>query len=155
MNEYEAKLRRFMVEHGIEGEHLIFDQSCHSVAEAAAAAQAQPEDLVKNICMLDDERGELIVAIVKGEDRASTSRVGKALNAARPRLATPEEILRLTGYPCGGTPSFGFPARFLIDPRVIERGVIYTGGGSPNSLVRTTPQALLRASAGLVARVRP
>ncbi|MCP4408530.1 MAG: hypothetical protein GY807_12355, partial [Gammaproteobacteria bacterium] len=68
--------------------------------------------------MIDDQ-GNLIVAIVKGEDRASTSRVAKALGITRPRVAEPEEILQKTGYPCGGTPSFGYPAIFLIDPRVI------------------------------------
>ena len=68
-----------MRENGIDGEHLTFSQSCHSVAEAAAAAGVTPEDFVKSICMVDGE-GRLIIGIVKGEDRASTSRVSKALN---------------------------------------------------------------------------
>ncbi len=153
MNQYEERLKRFIRERAIDAEHLRFERSCHSVAEAAEAAGAEPEDLVKNICMVDSQ-GNLLVVIVKGEDRASTSRVAQVLGIERPRMASPEEILDKTGYPCGGTPSFGYPARFLIDERVMEKAVVYTGGGSDRSLVRATPSELLKANGGQLARVR-
>jgi prolyl-tRNA editing enzyme YbaK/EbsC (Cys-tRNA(Pro) deacylase) len=102
MREYEEKLRAIIEEGGIEAEHLSFDRSCHSVAEAALTVGAKPEDFVKSICMVGGE-GRAIVAIVKGEDRASTSRVAKALGITRPRVASPVEILDLTGFPVGGT----------------------------------------------------
>lgn len=151
--EYEEKLKSFIRANRVEAEHLSFEQSCHSVEEAAEAAGVARQDFVKNICMLDTE-GRLVVAIVKGEDRASASRVAKALNAESARLATPEEILELTGYPCGGTPSFGFKAQFLVDPRVLLKEVVYTGGGSQTSLVKIAPQKLLEANGGQVARIR-
>ncbi len=151
--EYEQKLIEFIEKNRIEGEHLSFQHSCHSVEDAAKAAEARVEDFVKNICMIDAE-GNLIVAIVKGEDRASTSRAGKALGIERPRLATSEEILEKTGYPCGGTPSFGYEATFLIDPKVLDRSMVFTGGGSENALVRISPHALQRANSGEVVRVR-
>jgi prolyl-tRNA editing enzyme YbaK/EbsC (Cys-tRNA(Pro) deacylase) len=153
MNAYDRQLSQYMRDHRIEGEHLVFSQSCYSVAAAAAAAGVLPTDLVKNICMLDAQ-GNAIIAIVKGEDRASTSRVAKALHIERPRTAEPEEILAKTGYPCGGTPSFGYEACFLIDPKVMEKDIIYTGGGSEYALVRISPQALIRANQGRVVRIR-
>ncbi len=153
MDNYTEKLKKYMQEKNIAGEHLSFKQSCHSVEEAAKAASASTDDFVKNICMIDSD-GNLIVAIVKGEDRASTSRVEKAINIERPRTATPEEILQKTGFPCGGTPSFGYTATFLIDPRVMEKEVVYSGGGSENSLVKISPKELLRANGGTVVRVR-
>ena len=64
--------------------------------EAAEAAGVSPEDLVKNICLIDSH-DNLIVAIVKGEDRVSTSRVGKALQIEKPRTAGENEILEKTG----------------------------------------------------------
>lgn len=153
MNEYEEKLRIFMQGHGIGGKHLIFKQSCHTVEEAARAANANREDFVKNICLIDGQ-GQLVVAIVKGEDRASTSRIGKALNIDRPRVATPEEILEKTGYPCGGVPSFGYKAIFLIDPKVMEKETLYTSGGSEKSLVKISAKELQRANNGRIARIR-
>ena len=153
MNQYEEKLKKFLQDSNIQGEHFSFNQSCHSVEDAAKAANANTDDFVKNICMIDSN-GNLIVAIVKGEDRASTSRVAKALNIERPRTATPDEILQKTGYPCGGTPSFGYDAKFLIDSRVMEKDIVFTGGGSEKSLVKISTKELQKANKGKIVRVR-
>jgi Cys-tRNA(Pro)/Cys-tRNA(Cys) deacylase len=153
MNPYDEKLIRYINENGIAAEHLVFDRPCHTVAEAAEAVGCTPGDLVKNICMIDPA-GALIVAIVKGEDRVSTSRVAALLSVDAVRTARTEEMLERTGYPVGGTPSFGYSARFIIDPRVIERDVVYSGGGSPNSLVKIAPGILAAANGGAIARIR-
>jgi len=153
MNQYEEKLKKFLHDNNIQAEHLSFNESCHSVAEAAKAANTDIDNFVKNICMIDAE-GNLIVAIVKGEDRASTSRVEKSLNIRDVRTASPEEILQRTGYPCGGTPSFGYQAKFLIDQRVMEKETIYTGGGSENSLLKISVKELQKANNADVVRVR-
>jgi len=153
MREYEGKLKRIIAERGIKAEHLSFKTSCHSVADAAETVGAEPEDFIKSICMLGED-GEVIVAIVKGEDRASTSRVAKALGTGRPRVAAPAEVLGLTGFPVGGTPGFGFEATYLVDPRVMEKEVVYLGGGSDCALVRMSPRELVRANGGRVVRVR-
>jgi len=150
---YEEKLRSFMTEKGIVADHLTFSQSCHSVAEAAQAAGATAHDFVKNICMVDGT-GQLIVGIVKGEDRVSTSRVGKILNMEGIRTATPEEILGKTGYPCGGTPSFGYPGIFLVDQKVLEMEYVYTGGGSGRSLVKIRPREIIKGNMAEVVRIR-
>ncbi|MFA5745863.1 MAG: YbaK/EbsC family protein [Candidatus Pacearchaeota archaeon] len=153
MYQDEEKLKKYIVESKVQGEHLSFSQSCHTVKEAATTAKADPLNFVKNICMID-ANGQLIVAIIKGEDRASTSQVAKALNIERPRLATEEEILKKTGYPSGGIPSFGYPAKFLIDPRVMEKEIIYTGGGSKYSLVKIASKELVRINNGIIFKIR-
>ena len=153
MNKYEDKLRVYSEKNNIDCEHLSFTVSCHSVTQAAIAVNANENEFVKNICMVSTE-DQLIVCIVKGEDRASTSRVAKALNIEKPRMASPEEILQKTGYPCGGTPSFGYNAIFLIDPNVLETQIIYSGGGSQQSLVKINSKELLQANKGQVVRVR-
>lgn len=153
MNQYEKKLQEFIKVHHIQCEYLQFNQSCHSVSEAARAANVNPDDCVKNICLIDAE-DNLIVAIVKGDDRVSTSRVGRALNMERPRTASPDEILQKTGYPCGGTPSFGYQAEYLIDPLVMEKDIILTGGGSEYSLIKISPQELQKKNNGKVLKIR-
>lgn len=153
MNSYEQRLCAYIEEHHIQAEHLSLNQPCHSVAEAARAVNASPEELVKNICLLDSD-GQLITAIVKGEDRVSISRIAKGLQREGLRLAAPEEILEKTGYPCGGTPSFGYQAMFLIDPKVMERELVFTGGGSETSLVKIRTEELVRANQGTILRIR-
>lgn len=146
MNQFDRKLILFMGEQHVDAEHLVFDESCHSVDEAAAAAGVGPDDFIKSICMIG-RTGNLIVAVVKGEDRADRRLVGELLGEKPPRLAKPDEILERTGYPCGGTPPFGFPAAFVIDERVLEREVVYAGGGTPTSLIRVRSAEIERLGA--------
>ena len=153
MQHYEKKIKEYMKEKNIQAEHLSFMTSCHSVEEAANTVNASPEDFVKNICLMDAEK-KLIVAIVKGEDRVCTRKIGKILDIERPKIATPQEILEKTGYICGGVPSFGYTATFLIDKRVMDKEMIFSGGGSENSLIRLSPVELQKANQGRIARIR-
>jgi len=153
MNTFEQRLQSYLQEQHIQAEHLSLNQPCHSVEEAARAVNASPTDLIKSICLLDSD-GQLITAIVKGEDRVSVSRITKTLQRDGLRLATPDEILEKTGYPCGGTPSFGYQAMFLVDPRVMEREYVFAGGGSETSLVKINTGELLRANQGTILRIR-
>ena len=77
MKEHEQKIKEYMLSSEVLAEHLTFDQSCHSVEEAALAAGVLVSDLVKNVCLVSED-GDFIVAIVKGETRVSTSKVAKA-----------------------------------------------------------------------------
>jgi Cys-tRNA(Pro)/Cys-tRNA(Cys) deacylase len=153
MSEYEAKLKAYIREHGIDARHMSFNQSTHSVEEATRAVGAEPEDFVKSICMVTGD-SSLVVAIVKGEDRASTIRVSKALGIKDVRIAKPDEVLEKTGYPVGGTPAFGYTATFLMDPRVMEMERVYSGGGSDTSLIYMSTVEMLKANNGKVVRAR-
>jgi prolyl-tRNA editing enzyme YbaK/EbsC (Cys-tRNA(Pro) deacylase) len=153
MSEYEEKIRKYIKINNIQAKLLTFDQSTHSVAEAAAAVKAQPEDFVKSICMIGPNEA-LIVAIVKGEHRASTRRVAKALNIARPRLANPVEMRQKSGYPAGGTPAFGYNAMFLMDPKVLDKEFVYSGGGSENALILMSPKEMKKANGAKIVRIR-
>ncbi|MCQ1536579.1 hypothetical protein FTO70_13040 [Methanosarcina sp. KYL-1] len=150
---YEEKMKNYISVKKVQAEHLSFATSCHSVEEAAETSGASPDDFVKSICLLDS-KGNLIVGVVRGKDRVSTSRVGKLLEIERPSPALPEEILEKTGYPCGGTPPFGYEALFLIDLAVMEMKVVYAGGGSETSLLKVSPHELQRANGGKIVRIR-
>lgn len=153
MSEYEVKLRKYIEENEIDANVISFNQSTHSVAAAAKAVGVNPEDFVKSICMIGP-KDELIVAIVKGEHRVSIGRVAKVLNIGRPRIAKPDEIFKKTGYPVGGTPAFGYEATFLMDPKVLEKNKVYSGGGSVQALTYMSTQSMLRANCANVERVR-
>lgn len=153
MNEYEEKLKRFLQENGIRGEHLHFEKTVHTVEDACREAHAQPDDFVKTICMIS-KAGKIICALVLGSDRASTERVAKALSIERPQVATPEQATEKTGYVVGGTPPFGYEATFLIDDKVMKKAFVFVGGGTPNSLLKISPEEVQRVNQGVVARVR-
>lgn len=152
MEEFEKKICLFISEQGVPAQHFVFGHSCHSVKEAAAAAGTVPENLVKNVCLIAG--GRLVVAIVKGEDKVSLNKVELVTGCSGVRTASPEEILSLSGFPVGGVPSFGFQADFLVDKRVMEKEVVFTGGGSPRSLIKIAPMELLKINGGRLAEIR-
>jgi Cys-tRNA(Pro)/Cys-tRNA(Cys) deacylase len=148
---YEERLRAVITEQRLKIEQRVFQQSCHSVEKAAKAVGAAREDFVKNICLLAED-GRLIVAIIKGEDRVNLKKVARAIGEdGRLRSASPEEILHRTGYPCGGTPPFGFYAVFMMDERTFEKDLLYTGGGSERALITGTAQEFQRANGAIIA----
>lgn len=154
MSPFEEKLKTYIHKHNIHCEQLIFTQSCHSVEDAMKASGAKKDEFVKNICMLDSTN-RLIVGIIKGEDKLDLKKVAAAL-AIEDKLvfATLAQILEKTGYPCGGTPSFGYSAIFIIDEKVLEKEVVYSGGGSENSLLKIRPKELQKANSGKIASIR-
>lgn len=152
MNVYEKKLNQFLKDNGSDAQILIYDKTCHSVEEASRNANVDPTNFIKSICMIDSN-DELIVAIVKGEDRASSARISKSLGIEKPRVATPEEMLKKTGYPCGGTPPFGYKANYLIDTKVMDKESVYGGGGSEYALVKVCTIELKRLNNGKVIKI--
>jgi len=153
MNYCEEKIKQYIKDNHFQAEYLSFTTSCHSVEDAAKSVHTSTENFVKNICLID-QQGNLIVAIVKGEDRVNLKKIGEALDIEPPRPAKPEEILEKTSYICGGVPSFGYSATFLIDPKVMEKEMVYSGGGSENSLIKISPQELQRANQGQIIKIR-
>ena len=142
MNQYSDKLSAFITKNSIDARVLVFETSCHSVEEAAASANASVDQFVKNICTVD-LNGHLVVSIIRGKDKLDLKKVS-ALVGSKLRFATPEEILEKTGYPAGGTPSFGYSAKFFIDKKVLEMPLVYSGGGSTTALTQVKPSEICR-----------
>jgi len=153
MKEFEEKLKKYIAENSIECEYFSFETSCHSVEDTAKTMNVSPDDIVKNICLVDSNK-RIMVCTVIGTDRVSTSTVAKSFGIERPDIASPDEILEKTGYPCGGVPSFGFDAVFLVDPKVMEKKFIYTSGGSENTIIKISPQENIKFSNAKVVKIR-
>ena len=151
MNDYENKLKKFISKNNIRAEHLVFEQSCHSVADAAAAVGTSEDAFIKSVIFISGNR--TIVGIVTGDTRASSSRLKKHLGTELV-IASPEHVLEATGYPVGGVPPFGYDAIFYIDPKVMEKEEVYGGGGSSRALTKVAPNEIMRITNAEVKRVR-
>ncbi|MFX1264297.1 MAG: aminoacyl-tRNA deacylase [Promethearchaeota archaeon] len=139
---------------GIVAEILDMKGRVHSVAAASSELGLPPDHFIKTLVFVGPE-GELILAIVQGTDRASSKRISKALDIEPPRLATPDEAVRMTGYEVGGTPPVSVPnAKVLIDPNVMAMDEVVGGGGTDRHLLRISPAEIKRVTEGQVVRVR-
>jgi prolyl-tRNA editing enzyme YbaK/EbsC (Cys-tRNA(Pro) deacylase) len=149
----EVTLKEYIDSHKINCELLEFKESCHTVKEAALAVKGNESDFVKNICIMN-EKGKLVVAIINGKSRVDLAKVAKVTGTLFCNILSPKEVLEKTTYPIGGVPSFGFEAEFLIDEQVLDKKIIYSGGGSTHHLVKISPSELKKANKGKICDIR-
>ena len=147
-----ADLQSFLKANQIPGEMLHLDSPTPTVETAALAVGAQPEQIVKSILFLVDELP--VLAITCGtayvERRAISVRFG--VGRKKVKLAAPDRVAEETGYLIGAMPPFGHRQRLttLIDWRVLEREIVYAGGGSDFNLLRLDPHTILEITRGEV-----
>lgn len=155
MSAARERLAAWLARERVDAELLDFDASVRSVAQAVAVSGHPVERFTKSIVMVS-AGGRPIVAVVPAEHRASTERVRKALGLAeRPRVASAEESESLLGQQLGGnSPLAAGDAAVLVDPLVLARDWILTGGGDDRTLVRIATAELRRAVPFTEARVR-
>jgi prolyl-tRNA editing enzyme YbaK/EbsC (Cys-tRNA(Pro) deacylase) len=140
------ELQVFMQEHGIPGEILHLNVPTPTVEAAARAVGATPGQIIKSILFMVDGQPVLVIGCGKSSLSrrviADLYRVGKK----HIRLASPEEVVEISGYEVGAMPPFGHrqPLTTLIDRRVLELPTAYAGGGAENALVCLDPQDILR-----------
>ncbi|MCS7220063.1 MAG: YbaK/EbsC family protein [Anaerolineae bacterium] len=143
-----ADLARYIAEHGIAAELVTPPHETPSVAQAAAAMGCAPEQIIKSLVFLISGQPYLVIA--NGDAPISYRRLAAhfGISRKRIRMATPEEVLALTGYPAGGVPPFGWRTSLpvLMDPGVLTQDIVYGGGGDERTLVRIAPAELRRVT---------
>lgn len=141
-----ADLQAFMDVNDIPGEIVFLDVPTPTVEAAAQAVGTNPSQIVKSVLFTTHQTH--VLAIASGtlliEQRAIAAHFG--VGRKRVKLAPPETVLAVSGYPVGTVPPFGHktPVQCLIDPLVFEMDVVYAGGGAYNALVRLHPKDILR-----------
>ena len=142
----EKDLARWIAENEVAAEVICLPVETPTVQAAAAAVNAPPEAIIKSLIFLADGRPHLVIA--NGPNRVERGKLSAHWRVSKKRIkmASPEKVLELTGYPVGTVPPFGHrtPLPALMDPAVMEQDVVYAGGGGREALLRLRPQELLR-----------
>ena len=143
-----------MAERGIAGEIIRPGAPTPTVEAAAVALGVSLEEVVKSLLFLVDRHPYLV--IVRGTARVNTKKSSsRGLGGKKARIATREEVERITGFPVGGTPPFAHREALpvLIDRAVLSMEEVYAGGGSTDVMLRIRAADLLSASGGRVVDV--
>ncbi len=141
-----------MEANGIPGEIIYVNTPTPTVESAAQAVGTQPSQIVKSVLFMIREEFVLAIAtgtlLIKRRSIAAHFEVGRK----QVKLASPEMVLSVTGYPIGTVPPFGHRSRLstFIDQDLFKWEVIYAGGGAHNALVRLNPDDILLISGGQV-----
>lgn len=151
----EKDLAGWIAEHQVDAEVVCLAVATPTVETAAAAVNAPPQAILKSLVFMADGQPYLVMA--NGLHHIDRARLAAhwGLSKKRVKMAAPDQVLELTGYPVGAVPPFGHrcPLPALLDPAVLEQPVIYAGGGGLQALLRLTPQELLRVAGPQVVRV--
>ncbi|OGX32319.1 MAG: hypothetical protein A2787_10195 [Omnitrophica WOR_2 bacterium RIFCSPHIGHO2_01_FULL_48_9] len=153
MDNCESKLKKYISEHNIRAEHLRFEKSLHSVQELLRVTGLPLEEITKTIIFTGGDNGErthemrqsAVAAMIPAMFRVSASRLKEAVGFDV-EIAMPKEALERTGYPVGGMPCFGYDAMLIVDPKVLDREYVYTGGGSEFSIIKMATSEILKFS---------
>ncbi len=115
------------------GEVVKLEVPVRTVREAAHAVGVGEDKIIKTIVV--NCGGEFRAYVLRGTKRLDVKSLGC-------RLATPEEVFSVTGYPVGGVPPvLGIPV--FIDEELLSEDYVYGGGGDGHSLLRFRPRDLV------------
>jgi len=144
-------LELFIAEHGIDAQIVPVEVETPTVPAAAAALGVQTAQIIKTLLFLIRDLNPFFM-IASGDTivdrRALADRYG--VGKKQVRLADPQTVARITGYPVGGVPPFGHivPVPVFLDERIRLWDVVYGGGGDDHTLLRVPTTELARITQG-------
>jgi Cys-tRNA(Pro) deacylase len=117
-----------------------------SLEQAAGERGQRPGQVVRSILFRvgdDDYR----MALVAGPAQISWKALRRHLGQSRLTMATPEEVLEVTGYEIGAVSPFGLrrPLKILVDPGVLAEAELSIGSGMRGAAVILKSADLLRS----------
>ncbi len=151
-------LQRYIDENGIEAELLRDIGETPTVPAAAAARGGQPGRNLKTLLFHAPKPGQPdappapFVVISHGERRVEKRPLADlhGVGIKRIKLAAPDVVLDLLGYPAGGVPPFGHrsTAPVLLDSSIetLPAGDVFAGGGDDRTMLRLTLAELVRVA---------
>lgn len=154
-----ADLQRYIEAHGIQAELFRPAGETPTVEAAARAIGCDPEQVIKSVLFLVRRNAERepVLVLVAGTAKIDYSALGALFGVGRKkvRMATPDEVVRHTGYPVGGVPPFGHPHPLptYADRTVLAREILYAGGGDDRTMLKITREELLRVTGATVVEV--
>lgn len=108
----------------------------NSLEQAARERGQRPEQIIRSI-LFRLSQDAFILVLVAGPNQISWPALRQYLGVHRITLATPEEILRITGYEIGAVSPFGLNStiRILADECVFVEEEISIGSGVRGSTI--------------------
>jgi prolyl-tRNA editing enzyme YbaK/EbsC (Cys-tRNA(Pro) deacylase) len=147
---YSDKLEQFLKSRKLWHRFIEFDEPVSTVEQAAKKVQV--DLIVKSIVMVDSA-GDSLLAIVPAKSRVSHKKLKSLLSIHDVRLASPEEVLKHSGYPAGGVPPFNNITRVLLDPQILDRETAIVGGGDVDMLLEVKTKDIVAVLGARTAKI--
>ncbi|WP_322112076.1 YbaK/EbsC family protein [Brevibacillus ruminantium] len=122
---------------------MLFEEKLQTSEEAAQALGVDIGQIAKSILFRSSGRYGLFVAA--GDVRIHAKRVKQCLEGGQPKMASPEEVIEVTGFQVGAVCPFALRQEVpvFVDSSLERFPVVYTAAGIAESLLPVTFQALV------------
>jgi len=132
-----------------------FSATTRTSAEAAAAIGCTVAQIAKSLVFRAVGSNRAVLVIASGVDRVDEKLVAAALGD-RIAKADANFVRDKTGFAIGGVAPVGHTGKpvTLIDADLLEHVEIWAAAGTPNSVFRLTPQALVAMTGGRVIAIK-
>ena len=132
-----SNLSDFIREVRVDAEVIPLGVGTATVERAAEALGVTADRIIKSL-LFRAKDGECVLVIAAGTARVDPKKLAAVTGVDRWRLAKPDVVQAVTGYPAGGTPPIGHATklRVLMDAKAAALDVVYGGGGALNCMLR-------------------
>jgi prolyl-tRNA editing enzyme YbaK/EbsC (Cys-tRNA(Pro) deacylase) len=142
------KVRRVLDAHGLTA--IEFEEGSTPTAPLAAEKLGVGVGNIAKSLLFLGKDGRYFLVVCPGDRRISNGKL-KAEVGVKTRMAGPEEVRRLTGFPPGGVCPFGIEGvDILLDEHLGAYGTIYPAAGTDASGVPMSFETLRRITGGRV-----
>lgn len=129
-------------------EHRVFTHGTpvHSFEEAASARNQRPEQVVRSI-LFQVRAGEFVMVLIAGPAQVNWKKLRELVKRSRIRMATEDEVLKVTGYRVGTVSPFGVASqtKVVIDASVLKEEEVSIGSGIRDTAIILKSADLRRA----------
>ncbi len=136
----------FLEKKGIPHEVFTHQSPITSIDQAAAERNQEVSQVVRSI-LFRLSQDHFALVMVAGKQQISWPALRQHFNQSRLTMASPDEVLAITGYPIGAVSPFGIPEEvpILVDERVLTQPAISLGSGTIGTAILITTPNLLKA----------
>lgn len=137
------RVRSFVQAHDPTLEPIVFETPLPTSEAAADALGVAPGQVAKSILFRSDDAYGLFVTA--GDRLVPAREVKRLLGGKKPRIATPDEVLAVTGYPVGAVCPFALrqAVPVFVDASLQRFDTLYTAAGIAESLLPVGFNALV------------
>lgn len=142
MSDVIKKVQSYLDQYNMGLKIIELEDSTSTCELAAAALGVAVGQIAKTLVFLADDKPVLVVA--SGDNKIKSGKLKRRLGASRVRMADPETVKRITGYPVGGVCPLALAENIpiLLDDSMYRFPVVYAAAGTPRSALPVTMEQL-------------
>ncbi|MET3291167.1 UNVERIFIED_CONTAM: prolyl-tRNA editing enzyme YbaK/EbsC (Cys-tRNA(Pro) deacylase) [Brevibacillus sp. OAP136] len=143
-------VRLFVKQHDEKLEPILLPEKVPTSEAAARVLGVEVGQIAKSILFRAEDRFGLFVAA--GDVRVDQKKVKQLLGGKKPRIASPEDVVEITGFQVGAVCPFALRTDIpiFIDESLRRFPVVYTAAGVVESMLPITFDELVAVTKGMV-----